>query len=54
MNIDDSENYDNNIYIAILILSSSFFTLYLIYYVSLLLYIIQNFHYKKLTLFWIN
>ena len=54
MNIDDSINYDNIIYITILIFSSSFFFLFLIYFISILIYIKKNYHSKKITLFWIN
>ena len=54
MNSDDSINYDNNIYITILTFSSFFFILYLIYFISILLYIKRNIHLRNLTLFWIN
>jgi hypothetical protein len=54
MNTDDSINYDNKIYISILLLSISSFIIFLIYFISIISYIRQNYRTKKITLLWIN
>ena len=52
--MDDSLNYDNNIYINILIFSIFFFILILIYFISIIIYLKQNYQSKKLNLLWVN
>ena len=54
MNTDESINYDNKIYISILLLSISSFIIFLIYFISIISYIRQNYRTKKITLLWIN
>ena len=54
MDINDSENYDKKLYISILIFSIIFFILFLLYFISIILYLKRNYHTKKITLFWIN
>ena len=54
MNENDCTNYDNKIYISILLISISSFIVFLIYFISILSYIRKNYSAKKITLFWIN
>ena len=54
MDFNDSINYDNKIYLSVLIFSVSFFILLIIYFISIILYLKNNYHNKKITLFWIN
>ena len=54
MDINDSENYDKKLYISILIFSIISFILFLLYFISIILYLKRNYHTKKITLFWIN
>ena len=54
MNIDDNINYDKKIYITILLFSIPSFIIFLMYFISIIIYIKQNFSTKKITLLWIN
>ena len=54
MNIDDNINYDKKIYITILLFSIPSFIIFLLYFISIIIYIKQNFSTKKITLLWIN
>ena len=54
MDINDSINYDNQLYISILIFSISSFIIFLLYFLSIIIYLKQNYHTKKINLFWIN
>ena len=54
MDINDSSNYDEKLYISILIFSIISFIVFLLYFISIVLYLKRNYHTKKITLFWIN
>ena len=54
MNFTDSINYDNKIYLLILIFSISFFILLIFYFISIIIYLKKNYHTKKISIFWIN